>query len=117
MPGISDRVVSRVLRWSYGLFIAQASVNAILGAIQRTHHQESPHLVLSLAVPELLAALAFLFEPAERFALAVLLVVYAVAAVVTAMQGDLPLRFLYYAMTAVFIVLSHRRSVENGNTV
>jgi hypothetical protein len=58
------------------------------------------------------AALAFLAEPVEVAACALLVAIYAAAATVSAASGDLlaPLRLLYFAATAVFIVIAHRRA-------
>ncbi|HXC56905.1 MAG TPA: hypothetical protein VNU97_16520 [Rhizomicrobium sp.] len=100
----------RGLRYAYVAFIAAASGAALDGAREGTGHHGA-HLVLALAGPELLAALAFLAEPIEIAACAVLLLVYLAAAALSVASGDwlAPLRFAYFAVTAVFIVLAHRR--------
>jgi hypothetical protein len=97
----------RTLRWTYVAFICAASglaIQSALGGAGEGRH--APRIVLVLAVPELLAAAALLIRPAERVACAALLAIYAVAGIVSVTSGDLlaPLRFLYYAATAISVV-------------
>ena len=67
-------------------------------------------MILALAVTETIAALAFAIEPVEFIACAVLLLVYCVAGVVSAVSADWVgvLRFIFYAATATYIVLISR---------
>lgn len=92
------------LRWSYALFIAYASAQTFLQA--QAHH--GGHIVLLSAV-EFFAALALPVEAWSVPATVVLLVVYAVAAVLTALGGELPLRFVYYAATAIVLAQPYAR--------
>lgn len=99
----------RILRGAYVAFIAAASgvaVDAAAHGSGETGH--GAHVML--AIPELLAALAFLVEPVEIAACGVLLLVYAAASVLSLQAGDLLalLRFVYFAVTAVYIVHEHR---------
>jgi hypothetical protein len=99
----------RAFRWVYALFIVYASSIALLagGKGEGTH---GAHLVLVLAISEILAALAFLIEPLELAACAVLVLVYAAATVLSLDAGLIaPLRFAYYAVTALFIVFARHR--------
>jgi hypothetical protein len=101
----------RSLRWAYVAFIAAASAAAIQSGLRGAGEgSHSGHFVLALAIPELVAALAFLVEPLEVVACGVLLVVYVVAGAVSLASGDYlaPLRFLYFAATAVLIVSAQR---------
>jgi hypothetical protein len=101
----------RTLRWAYVAFIAAASGVAVYaGALGTGQAKHGPYIVLALAIPELLAALAFLVEPLEVAACAVLLFIYAAATALSLASGDFlaPLRFLYFAATAIFIVQGHR---------
>ena len=102
----------RVLRWSYIAFIAATSATTALQSRQQHH------IGLVLAVPEFLAALAFLFDAAEIAAGAVLLIVFTAAAALSFVLGDYlgPLRFLYFAATAVFIVIvkKHTADMDRG---
>lgn len=100
----------RGLRWSYCAFIAWASVQTFLNA--RTAHDVH---ALILSSVEVAAIVAFLFVPLEVAACAVLLAVYAIATALTlAEHGDMPLRFVYFAMTAVYIVSArHGRSTSS----
>ena len=88
------------LRWSYALFIAYASAQSFLAALGTGHH--GGH-VLVLSAVEFLAALALLVERLIVPATAVLVVVFTVAAVLTGLAGELPLRFVYYAATAIVL--------------
>ncbi|MBL6852079.1 MAG: hypothetical protein ISQ86_01730, partial [Alphaproteobacteria bacterium] len=94
---------------SFALFIAGSS------AVTAVNPGHQHHVALALAVPEFVAALAFLFRPIERAACAVLLLVFASALVVSIALGDYlaPLRFGYFAMTAVFIVSAGWRERES----
>ena len=100
----------RLLRWAYVAFIAAASGVGIQAGLQGSGEgSHSAHTVLALAVPELLAAFAFLVERIEFGACGVLLLVYAAATVLSLASGDFvaPLRFFYFAITAIYIVHAH----------
>ena len=104
----------RTFRWTYVAFIAAASGVAVhAGLLGMGEARHGAHTVLALAIPEVVAALAFLIEPIELAACAVLLLIYAAATVLSLAASDFlaPLRFLYFAATAVFIVHQHRREV------
>jgi hypothetical protein len=101
------------LRWSYVAFIAGASgvaANASAHGMGEGRHGASG--VLALAIPELLAALAFLVERIEVAACAVLLLIYAAATVLSLESEDglALLRFFFFAVTAFYIVRAHRNS-------
>lgn len=94
----------RIFRWSYCAFIAWASAQVFLQGAGA----HEPHARI-LAGVEIAAIAAFLIPRLEAAAGAVLLIVYAFASVITIAQGKPPLRFIYYAATAIYIVLAHRR--------
>jgi len=91
-----------LLRWSYVAFIVYASAHTAIAA----HTAHGPHgwPIAILALVEIVAALALLITPLERAACIVLLAVYAIATVLTVAEGEAPLRFLYYATTALALV-------------
>ncbi|MBW8911352.1 MAG: hypothetical protein JF564_05605, partial [Sphingomonas sp.] len=60
--------------------------------------------VAALAGVEILAAVLFLIPKARTAATTALLAIFAIAAILTSLSGDLPIRFAYYAATAVIIV-------------
>jgi hypothetical protein len=99
----------RLLRWSYCAFIASASLQTFL---QARGDRDVHALILSSV--EIAAIAAFLFAPLEVIACGVLLIVYAIAAALTvAVNHGLPLRFAYFAMTAIYIVIASRgRSIS-----
>jgi hypothetical protein len=101
---MSEAWAPRALRWSYCAFIAWASAQVFIAGAG----QHEPHAAV-LASVELTAVAAFVFPPLEAAAGAVLAAVYVVASVVTVMQGEAPLRFVYYAATAIYIVVGQRR--------
>jgi hypothetical protein len=107
---MSPKWTLRALRYAYVAFIAAASAMALQAALAADAADPHSKHALVLAGPELLAALAFLFEPVERIACAVLLLVFLAATAVSLLTGDLlgPLRFIYFAATAIFIVLANR---------
>ena len=93
----------RALRWSFCAYIAWSSLQTFAGA--RTGHDL--HALL-LSGAELLAIAAFLFEWSALPACIALVAIFAIAAVLTALEGQTPLRFLYFAATAVHIGLTQR---------
>jgi hypothetical protein len=107
---ITDVWLLRGFRWIYIAFIAQATLKTLHGA-----GEADVAALLALAGVELVAICAFLIEPVELVACAVLLAVYAIASGLTLMQGEAPLRFFYYAVTAALIVRpgGRRRTANN----
>jgi hypothetical protein len=103
----------RALRWSYCAFIAAASITAAQSALHgHREGAQGPQFVLALGVTETMAAIAFAIEPVEVIGCAALLLVYCVAGVVSAVSADWVaiLRFIFYAVTAAYIVLASRAS-------
>jgi len=90
----------RLLRWSYAAFIAQASMVTLFAP---GHSGHAGLVVRILAGSEFLAAAAFASGVADRAVCTVLLVVYAIATVLSVADAEWPLRFFYYAATAVLI--------------
>lgn len=101
----------RALRWSYCVFIAWLSLQTLLSA-----HSEHDLHALILSSAELLAIAAFLFESIERPAAMVLIAVYTIAAIATTFAGQMPIRFIYFAVTAFYIVYARRR-LKNNNAL
>jgi hypothetical protein len=104
----------RALRFSYCTFIAAASIAAALSALRGYREGgQGSQLILALAVTETMAAIAFAIEAVEAIACAVLLLVYCVAGVVSAAAGDWVaiLRFIFYAVTAAYIVFVNRATL------
>ena len=109
---MSDAWALRLLRWSYCAFIAWASAQVFLAGSGA--HELHARL---LAGAEVAAITAFLIPPLEIGAAAVLMIVYAVASVITLMQGQPPIRFVYYAATALYIVWASRRSAAGKTSL
>jgi uncharacterized membrane protein YphA (DoxX/SURF4 family) len=96
----------RLLRWSYAAFIAQASVATFFAPGHSGHAGLVVHI---LAGSEFLAAAVFSLGIADRAACAVLLVVYAIATVLSVADAEWPLRFFYYAATALLVTQAARQ--------
>ncbi len=90
----------RLLRWSYAAFIAQASAVTFFAP---GHSGHAGIIVRIIAGSEFLAAATFASGVADRAACTVLLVIYAVATALSVADAEWPLRFFYYASTAVLI--------------
>jgi hypothetical protein len=99
---MSEAWALRAFRWCYGAFIAYASAQTYFGA-----HGDLHAIILSSV--EFIAALAFLIEPFEIAACVALLIIFAIAGAITAVRGEPPVRFVYFAATAAYIVFVHRR--------
>jgi hypothetical protein len=93
----------RALRWSYCAFIAWSSARTFIQA--RAGHDAHALVLASL---EMLAIAAFVFRRTQAAACYALLTIYAIAAMLTLAEGGVPLRFVYFAMTAVSIVALDR---------
>jgi hypothetical protein len=106
---MSSDLALRSFRWIYVGFICCTSAQTLLHG-HRVHFTAavSAPVIELLAATEIAAALLFLMETAELAACAVLACVYSVAAALSVSDGEVPLRFLYYAATALYIVVAHR---------
>lgn len=96
----------RLLRWSYAAFIAQASAVTFFAP---GHGGHAGLVVRILAGSEFLAAAVFALAIADRTACAVLLVVYAIATALSVADAEWPLRFFYYAATAILVTQAVRQ--------
>ncbi len=94
---LTDRTLA--FRIVFAAFLIVASAQAI-GA--------GGHAALLGAI-EIAAATLFLFRRSQGVALPLLLAIFAAAFVLTAAAGEMPLRFVYYAATAWFIVAVDRQ--------
>lgn len=88
----------------YVAYIVYASGRTLLQAWHGDAHTHLRLALIALASLEIAAALAFLVARLERAACAMLLAIYAVAAVLTVAEGAVPAHLVYYAATALFIV-------------
>ena len=91
----------RALRWTYAAFIAFASARTFLTPEFTGHGAVALRV---LAGTEFLTALVFASGVFDVAACAVLLIVFAIATVLSTAHGDVPLRFFYYAATAAALV-------------
>jgi hypothetical protein len=99
-----------IFRLVFVAFIVFASTEALLtaGPVASSAHLAVSH-VLVLASAEILAALSLLWRRTERAAAVALVLIFALAAVLDARAGDIPVRYAYYAATALFIVFIRTR--------
>ena len=91
-----------VYRLIYGALITVASVQTLLA-------EHGDHAVVLLAGTEIAGALLLCWRRTQWPGAGVLLVVFAGAQVLSAMQGEWPTRFLQYAASALLIVTMDRR--------
>jgi hypothetical protein len=96
----------RLLRWSYAAFIAQASASTFFSP---GHSGHAGLVVRILAGSEFLAAALFASAIADRAACTVLLAVYAIATTLSVADAQWPLRFFYYAATALLVTQAARQ--------
>lgn len=109
----------RGLRWSYCVFIATASITTAESALHgQGEGSHGSQMILALASTETLAALALAIEPVELAACGALLLVYSIACVVSVLSADWKavLRFIFYAVTAAYIVLASRSNAAAAQT-
>src|SRR5215470_16242365 len=90
-----------VYRLVFSTLIVIASLQTLLAA----HEQ---HGVVLLAGTEIAGALILCWRRTQAFGAALLLVVFASAQVMSAMQGEWPTRFLLYAASALLVVTMDR---------
>ena len=88
-----------------GIFVAYISYSSAMTAIQEGT-AASP--ILWLAATEIIAALCFLWRRTQIIGLALLLAIFALAFVLETIGRDFPVRFIYFAATAWFIVYIDR---------
>jgi hypothetical protein len=89
----------------YVLFIAVASAQTALAGFRG--ESEGGHAPIHLALlgsVEIAGALLFLWRKTQLAGAVLLLIVYALATLLTLAEGGNPLRFLYFAATALFIL-------------
>ena len=87
----------------------------IIWASARTMFNPGPHGagIQSLAAIEIVGAFLFAFQKTRFFGLVVLLAVFTVAATIELHLWEMPLRFVFYAASALFIqYLSGQTSVD-----
>jgi hypothetical protein len=112
-----DRSVAlRGFRYVYVAYIVYASAKTLVFALGAMHGLplmfHLPVFLMGLASLEIAAALLFLAERHEVTACAALLAIYAVASAITVAQGEVPAHLVFYAATALFIVVSRRGTVS-----
>ena len=90
-----------IYRTTFSALIVVASVQTLCGA--REHHS-----VVLLAGTEIAGALILCWRRTQWLGAALLLVVFASAQLMSAMQGEWPTRFLLYAASALLIVTMDR---------
>lgn len=108
---ISEVRMLRILRFAYVAFIATASGVAIQASVRGIGEAgHGARVVLALALVELIAALAFLVERIEVAACVILVLTFATATILSLESADFlaPLRFAYFAATAICLVKADR---------
>jgi hypothetical protein len=98
---VSARRALAVYRLIFSTLIAIASLQALLAAQQH-------HPVVLLAGSEIAGALMLGWRRTQWLGAGLLLVVFACAQLMSALQGEWPTRFLQYVASALFIVTMDR---------
>lgn len=95
----------RTFRFVFVGFLLIQSTRTLISGIAGSHEgPHGPNILIALSLAEIIAATAFLVECIEGYACAGLLLIFAIAAVLAMMADDiLPVRFVYYAATVLFI--------------
>lgn len=101
-------------RCVYVAFIVWASAKTFMEgwpAPAGQGHASSAHMGLfirGLAAAEIVAALAFLWLPAQLWAGGLLIAIFAIATAVDFLHGGVPARFAYYTATVLVLVFLTR---------
>ncbi|HEX4736453.1 MAG TPA: hypothetical protein VH331_02720 [Allosphingosinicella sp.] len=105
-------------RLVYVLFIAVASAQtALAGWRGESEGGHAPVHLIVLGSVEIVGAILFLWRKTQLAGTVILLVVYALATLLTLAEGGNPLRFLYFAATALFILhVDHSLRRQAGGT-
>jgi uncharacterized membrane protein (UPF0136 family) len=95
---------------TYRLFFIGFIIIASLQTVIDGHlHPEQGGLHMAvLGSVEVIAAALMLFRRTRKIAAAALIVIFALALALSAANGDWPLRMVFYAGTAIFVVLLDR---------
>ena len=96
-----------VYRLVFSTLIVVASMQTLLAAREQ-------HGVVVLAGTEIAGALSLCWRRTQELGAALLLVVFASAQVMSAMQGEWPTRFLLYAASALLVVTMDRTLAQSG---
>jgi hypothetical protein len=98
----SFRLSTTAFRVIFVGFIVIASLQTLASAAGFTG-QAPKGLIVALASVEIAAALAFMMERWRMAATLVLVLVFATAMALSAIAGELALRFVYFASTALYL--------------
>jgi uncharacterized membrane protein HdeD (DUF308 family) len=107
MKSASPGLLIMVYCWLFAIFITFASVRAIMEAREATSHHGHAHVLL-LATVEIIAAILFAFRATRKGGGIVLLLVFGIAIVLTAVSGNVPANLLFYAVNVAFVLALER---------
>jgi hypothetical protein len=107
MKTTSPHLLIAIYSWVFAVFIVFGSVNTIVAVHKGSEHHGHAH-ALVLATVEIFAAVLFGFRATRGIAGVLLLTVFVIAAVITAMSGTVPANLLLYAATVSFVVVLER---------
>lgn len=100
-----ERILS-AYRLVFSVLIVVASVQTLLDA--------PDHHVILLSAAEVLGALLLLWRRVQWLGLSLLLIVFACAQLISAIEGNYPTRFAQYAASALLIVSMDRVLTRGG---
>jgi bacteriorhodopsin len=99
-------------RTIFVLFLVASSATTMAGA--QAHGGKFAGYLTLLAAAEIGAALLFLFQLTRTAGLAALLAIFLIAFGLATFSGEMPLRFVYYAASAAFIIAVDRHIASEG---
>lgn len=103
-PHLSLGVSAAAFRILYVAFIVTASLQTLASALAPSAGPHEHSLLSALALTEIAAALLFAFRATEYAGCVLLLIVFAIVQILAITQGELTLRFVFYAGTALFVL-------------
>jgi hypothetical protein len=103
MKPIPPRLLITIYSSLFAAFIVYASVHTIAALHHGGEHHGHAHAVF-LAVVEIFGSVLFPFRATRQIAGVLLLLVFVIAAAITAASGTVPANLLLYAATVSFVV-------------
>ena len=111
LPLIPLRISTPALRWVFVWTILLSSLATLIQASGIAGGSPDRDIAI-LASIEIAAVIAFTAERWRGWAAVVLLLVFATACIVSAVQGEFAARFIYFAASTIFLQGADRRASQ-----
>lgn len=109
-------ISTRALRWTFVAAILLSSLTTLAQASGLAGGHWNGHVII-LASIEVAAILAFISEYWRRWAAVALVVIFAIAFVLSAIEGEFAARFFYFAASAIYLQGVADRRPATGQTL